>query len=82
MTTARVTSKGRVTIPIGVREKLGIHAGTRVQFVPRMDGGYDFVASTGSVGDIRGIFAPQGRAITLEEMDAACTDAAADRYAD
>lgn len=28
----RITSKGQVTIPIGIREKLGLHAGTEVRF--------------------------------------------------
>ncbi|CAN5772079.1 AbrB/MazE/SpoVT family DNA-binding domain-containing protein [soil metagenome] len=28
----RVTSKGQVTIPIAIREKLGLHPGTEVQF--------------------------------------------------
>jgi len=80
MTTATVTSKGQVTIPIDVRKKLGIQAGTRVQFIPRADGGYDFVASSGSVRDIRGMIAARGRAATLEEMDDAIADAAADRF--
>ena len=80
MTTATVTSKGQVTIPIDVREKLGIRAGTRVQFVPRPDGGYDFVASSGSIRDIRGMINAGGRTVSLEEMDDAIADAAADRY--
>jgi AbrB family looped-hinge helix DNA binding protein len=31
----RVTSKGQVTIPIGIRNKLGIQPNTEVQFVVR-----------------------------------------------
>lgn len=33
----RVTTKGQVTIPIEVREKLGIFPGTEVEFVVRGD---------------------------------------------
>lgn len=33
----RVTSKGQVTIPIGVREKLGIFPNTEVDFIVRGD---------------------------------------------
>jgi len=80
MTTATVTSKGQVTIPIDVREKLGIHAGTRVQFIARPDGGYDFVASSGSVRDIRGMIPAVGRTVSLQDMDEAVADAAADRF--
>ena len=82
MATATVTSKGQVTIPVEVRERLGIRAGTRVQFVPRSDGGYDFVAASGSIRDLQGMFAGSGRTATLEEMDQAIGDAAADRYED
>lgn len=28
----RLTSKGQVTIPLEIREKLGLHAGTEVEF--------------------------------------------------
>ena len=80
MTAATVTSKGQVTIPIDVREKLGIKAGTRVQFLPRADGGYDFVAATGSVRDLRGMIPAPGTEVALEDMDDAIAEAAADRY--
>jgi AbrB family looped-hinge helix DNA binding protein len=32
MVTARVTSKGQITIPKAVRERLGLHSGDEVQF--------------------------------------------------
>ncbi len=35
MITARVTSKGQVTIPKEVREKLGVHAGEDIGFEER-----------------------------------------------
>lgn len=34
----RVTSKGQVTIPKSVRERLGIRAGSEVEFVSTVDG--------------------------------------------
>lgn len=34
MTSATVTSKGQVTIPVGVRNKLGLRPGSRLAFVP------------------------------------------------
>jgi AbrB family looped-hinge helix DNA binding protein len=33
MAAATVTSKGQITIPAKIREKLGLKAGTRVEFV-------------------------------------------------
>ncbi len=35
MTTTRVTSKGQVTIPKHVRDKMGIRPGDEVEFVPQ-----------------------------------------------
>lgn len=78
MPTATVTSKGQVTIPVEVRERLGIEAGTRVQFVPRADGTWEFVTAGSSVRDIRGMFAAH-RASTSDIRDA-IADAAADRF--
>ena len=79
MPTATVTSKGQVTIPVEVRQRLGIEAGTRVQFVPRSDGTWQFVATGGSVSSIRGMFSSQ-TTVSLTEMDDAVADATIDRF--
>jgi AbrB family looped-hinge helix DNA binding protein len=34
----RVTEKGQVTIPKAVRERLGVHPGDEIEFVPDADG--------------------------------------------
>lgn len=78
MATATVTSKGQVTIPVEVRRKLGISTGTIVEFVPRSDGTFEFAASTGSVRDIRGMIAWKDGTRSLNEMDAAIGEAAAE----
>lgn len=81
MPTATVTSKGQVTIPLEVRERLGIAAGTRVQFLAHENGTWEFAASGGSVTSIRGMFtAPGGDSVSIEDMDDAIADAAAVRY--
>lgn len=82
MPTATVTSKGQVTIPIEVRERLGIETGTRVQFLAHADGTWEFAATGGSVTSIRGMFAVTGPAVAIEDMNDAIADAAADRYLD
>jgi AbrB family looped-hinge helix DNA binding protein len=80
MATATVTSKGQVTIPLEVRTKLGITAGTRLDFVERADGAYELFAATGSVKDLRGMFARSGPSVTFDEMDDAVAEAIAERY--
>jgi antitoxin PrlF len=69
MPVATVSSKGQVTIPVEVRQALNITTGTKVQFLPRDDGTYDFIPLTGSVMDLRGMFTWDGPAMTLEQID-------------
>lgn len=78
MPIATVTSKGQITIPLPVRASLGLEAGTRVEFVPRPDGGYDFVPLTGSITDLAGALARPGSAVSLEQMEEAITAGARD----
>jgi AbrB family looped-hinge helix DNA binding protein len=35
MNTGRVTTKGQLVIPVGIRRRFGIKAGTRVRFIER-----------------------------------------------
>ena len=35
---ATITSKGQLTIPKAVRDRLGLHAGDRVEFIDEADG--------------------------------------------
>jgi antitoxin PrlF len=71
MSIATVTSKGQVTIPQDVRERLGIVTGTRVEFVERPDGLVEFIPLTASIMDLKGILKWDGPAFTIEEMDEA-----------
>ena len=78
MPVATVTSKGQITIPAEVRDALNIRTGTRVQFLPKSDGTWDFIPLTGSVRDLAGFITWDGPPVTLEEMDAAIAEGAAE----
>ena len=69
MTTAAVTSKGQITIPIEVRVKLGIKPGDRVSFVENENGEIILKAKTGSIMDLRGMWKWTGKPATIEEMN-------------
>jgi antitoxin PrlF len=69
MTTAAVTSKGQITIPIEVRVKLGIKPGDRVRFVENENGEIVLKPKTGSLTDLRGMWKWTGKAATIEEMN-------------
>lgn len=79
MATATVTSKGQITIPVSVRNSLGLSAGDRVDFVELSDGNYELVPATRSVASLKGFFgAPPEHAVSIEEMDSAITESAAE----
>ena len=45
MTTARLTSKGQITVPAAVRMAMGVDAGDRVEFVEVAPGRYEIFAA-------------------------------------
>ena len=69
MTTAAVTSKGQITIPIEVRVKLGIKPGDRVLFIENEKGEVVLRPKTGSLTDVRGMLKWTGKPATIEEMN-------------
>lgn len=73
MPTATLTSKGQITIPVSVREGLGVNTGDRVEFVEVAPGRYEFIAATRSVTALKGMFRKPRKAVSIEEMNAAIT---------
>jgi AbrB family looped-hinge helix DNA binding protein len=69
MATAALTSKGQITIPIEVREDLGLKAGDRISFIKGENGEYILKAKTGSIMNLRGIIKWTGPPVTIEEMN-------------
>jgi antitoxin PrlF len=69
---ATITSKGQITIPVRVREALGVDAGDRIEFVEVEKGQFAIVAATRSVRELEGLFrGKRSRPVTIEEMNAA-----------
>jgi len=72
MATATVTSKGQITIPVSVREALGLDVGDQVVFVELEKGQFAIMAKTGSVRELNGRYRDPRRApVSVEEMNAA-----------
>jgi antitoxin PrlF len=69
MATASVTSKGQITIPISIREELGLTAGVRVDFIKNENGDYVIKPKKGSIMNLKGMFKWTGKPVTIEEMN-------------
>lgn len=68
MPTATLTSKGQITIPKEVRDKLGLTTGSKVTFVLTGDDQYQFVAKRRSIMDLKGM-AKSDAYLSVEAMD-------------
>ena len=79
MPEAKLTSKGQLVLPKMVREHLAVKVGDRVSFVIHPDGEVVVRAATRDVRTLAGFLAPAPRAVSLDEMDQAVRDAAAER---
>jgi len=71
VSTATITSKGQITIPVGVREALKVSAGDRVEFIEVAPARYEFVAATQSVTRLKGLLGKPAAKVSIEDMNAA-----------
>lgn len=67
MTAAVLTSKGQITIPKPVRDRLGVDTGDRVEFVEMESGGFAMIAATRDVSSLKGLI-PATRTVSLAAM--------------
>lgn len=69
MPTAKVTSKGQITIPVEVRKAMGLEPGAKLMFFPTAEGDFIMRLRTGSIMDLRGILGGFDVPKTDEEMN-------------
>ena len=77
MPKATLTTKGQITIPKEVRERLGVEAGDRLEFVEQERGVYKVVAVMRDVKHLKGLIPKPSKPVSVEEMKAAVRKAAA-----
>jgi AbrB family looped-hinge helix DNA binding protein len=80
MPIAKVTSKGQITIPVSVRKKLGLGAGSRVSFSPY---GETYILSPQYVDpldELYGFFKNTSQVHSIEEMNEAISEKAKDLF--
>jgi len=70
---AKVTSKGQITLPVEIRQSLGVQPGERIVFLPEADGEFR-VRKVRSILDLAGCVPYSGPPVTLEEMKQAIAE--------
>jgi antitoxin PrlF len=77
---ATVTSKGQVTLPKEVRERLRVGVGDKVRFTVESGARIVVARAEHSIRDLFGILGKPRRSASLEEMDKAVRQHAVERY--
>lgn len=70
MSAAKLTSKGQITLPKSVRDRLRLSAGDRVEFV-ETDAGFLVRAATTDIRTLKGILHRPCKPVTIETMNVA-----------
>ena len=81
MPRSTLTSKGQTTIPLQVRERLGLRQGDAIDFVFQPDGSVTLRRASRDVRSLEGfLHRPGMKPVSLEDMDAAVRRAVTARY--
>jgi len=70
MASATLSSKGQVTLPKSVRDRLGVEAGDRLEFV-ESEQGFLVVAATRDIRSLKGIVGRPRKPVAIEDMSSA-----------
>ena len=76
---ATITSKGQVTLPKPIRDRLQLEPGDKIEFLLDDDGRLRVEPVTASVTQLKGMVPRPGVPISLEQMDEAIARAASRR---
>jgi AbrB family looped-hinge helix DNA binding protein len=81
MPTATLSSKGQITIPQEVRQRLGLKTGDRVEFMYQPDGNVTLKTKKIPFEQLRGIIKSKRRKpLTQREIDNAIASAVTEKY--
>ena len=66
-----MTTKGQITVPKEVRDRLGLRPGDRVRFIVEEDGRVQMLPAKRDISELVGILPRPTRSLSVEEMDEA-----------
>jgi AbrB family looped-hinge helix DNA binding protein len=67
MASATLTSKGQITLPKSVRDRLGVETGDRLEFI-ESENGFLVVAATRDIRSLKGIVKPPSKPVSIDAM--------------
>ena len=70
MSTATITTKGQITIPADVRQRMGLTTGDRIEFV-EIEGGFAIKPALDDVRSLKGLLRKPAKPVTIDDMNAA-----------
>ena len=79
MATATMTSKGQVTIPADVRQRMGLGTGDRIEFVELATGEFAIKPAIDDMRSLKGVLRKPEKSVSLDDMNAAIRKRAAAR---
>lgn len=68
MAAATLTSKGQITLPKSVRERLGLEAGDRIEFI-EFDKGFFLAPATRDIRSLKGLVPKPKKPVSIEDMN-------------
>lgn len=77
-----LTSKGQITVPKNVRERLDLHPGDKIEFILDKKNSCRMIPLRTSVKEMKGMLGPAPGIVSIDEMNAVIQKEAAshDRY--
>ena len=79
MTTATLTGKGQVTIPVEVRQRMGLGTGDRIEFVELATGEFAIKPAIDDVRSLKGALRTPQKPVSVDDMHVAIRKRAAAR---
>lgn len=73
---ATITSKGQITLPVELREKLALGAGDKVDFILKKNGHIEGIPVKQPVSRLKGMLPRPRKAVSLADMDKAIASGA------
>jgi antitoxin PrlF len=70
MASSTLTSKGQITLPKSVRDRLHLGAGDKVEFV-ETESGFELRTAKRDIREIKGLLAMPGKPVSVESMNQA-----------